>query len=106
MTGNIFILHKPLDTVSKVYFIHVYFCEAMDSMQYRPPNTKQDVSNATRFGSISDNLGRLAALSGCMARDYKTMERGCDDRAIKLRTTKYHMHKQTARNISQPLTGS
>ena len=24
------------------YFIHVYFCEASDSMQYRPPNANQE----------------------------------------------------------------
>ena len=34
----------------------------MDSMQYRPPNANQEVSNSNQFGSVSDSLGRLAAL--------------------------------------------
>ena len=46
-------------------FIHVYFCESMDSMQYRPPNTNQEVSY--HFNSVCDSLGRLAAVSECMA---------------------------------------
>ena len=49
------------------YFIHVYFCKVTNSMQYRPPNVYQEVSNTNYFGSVSDSLGRLAALSQCMA---------------------------------------
>ena len=50
-----------------VDFIHVYFCEATDSMQYRPPNAYQEVSNTNHFGPVSDSLGRLVAVSECMA---------------------------------------
>ena len=50
-----------------VDFIHVYFCEATDSMQYRPPNVNQEFSNTNHFGSFSDSLGRLSASSECMA---------------------------------------
>ena len=32
-----------------VDFIHVYFCKAMDSMQYRPPDAYQNVSNTNQF---------------------------------------------------------
>ena len=39
----------------------------MDSMQYRPLNANQEVSNPNHFGSISDILSRLAAASECMA---------------------------------------
>ena len=46
-------------SVKKLEFIHVYFCEATDSMQYHPPNSYQEVSNANHFGSVSDSLGRL-----------------------------------------------
>ena len=49
-----------------VYFIHVYFCKAMDLMQYRPPNANQEVSNRNNFSPVSDSLGRLAAASECM----------------------------------------
>ena len=43
--------HKNVD------FIHVYFCEATDSMQYRPPNANQEVSNTSDGGgSVSDSL--------------------------------------------------
>ena len=49
-----------------VDFIHVYFCEAIDSMQYRPPNAYREVSNTNHFGSISYSLGRLSAASECM----------------------------------------
>ena len=35
-----------------VDFIHVYLCEATDSMQYRPPNANQAISNTNHFGSI------------------------------------------------------
>ena len=52
-----------------VDFIHVYLCEAMDSMQYRPPNAIQEVSIVNHFGSVSDSLGPLAAASECMASD-------------------------------------
>ena len=31
----------------------------MDSIQYRPPNADQEVSNTNHFGSVSDSLGRL-----------------------------------------------
>ena len=50
-----------------VVFIHVYFCEATDSMQYRPPNVNQEFPNTNHFGSISESLGRLSASSECMA---------------------------------------
>ena len=38
--------NEQLATRSKtnVHYIHVYFCEATDSMQYRPPNAYQEVS--------------------------------------------------------------
>ena len=39
----------------------------MDSMQSRPPNANQEVSNTIHPGSVSDSLGRLAAASECMA---------------------------------------
>ena len=32
-----------------VDFIHVYFCEAKDSMHYRPPNAYQEDSNTNHF---------------------------------------------------------
>ena len=32
-------------TITNVDFIHVYVCEAKDSMQFRPPNTYQEVSD-------------------------------------------------------------
>ena len=32
-----------------VAFIHLYFYEATDSMQYRPPNAYEDVSNTNQF---------------------------------------------------------
>ena len=48
-------------------FIHVYICEVMDSMQYRPPNENQEVSNTKHFGFVSDSLGRLTAESECMS---------------------------------------
>ena len=58
------LLASPLlDAVENVDLIHVYVCEATDSMQYRPPNAIQEVSNTHHFGSVSDSLGRLAALS-------------------------------------------
>ena len=41
----------------------------MDSMQYRPPNDYQEVSNTNHFGSVSDSLGQLAAASQCTASD-------------------------------------
>ena len=41
--------------------IHVYFCEAMDSMQYRPTKANQEVTNPNHYGSVSDSLGRLAS---------------------------------------------
>ena len=43
------------------YFIHVYFFEMTDSMQYRTHIRK------FRTQSVSDSLGRLAATSPCMA---------------------------------------
>ena len=49
------------------YFIHVYYCEVADSMQYHPPNANQEVSNTRHFGCVSDSLGRLMAMSQCMA---------------------------------------
>ena len=55
------------DTVKSVDFIHIYFCEATDSMQYCLPNTNQEVSNTNDFGSVSDSLGRLVAASPCTA---------------------------------------
>ena len=39
----------------------------MDSMQYRPPNANQEVSNTNHSGSVSDRLGRLAASSQYMS---------------------------------------
>ena len=42
-------------------------CEATDSMQYRPPNEYQVVSNTNHYGYVSDSLGRLAGASECMA---------------------------------------
>ena len=51
---------------TNVDFIHVYFCEATDSMKYRPPNVNQEFSNKNQFDSISDSLGRLSASSECM----------------------------------------
>ena len=54
-----------------VYFIPVYFFEAMDSMQYHPLNANQDVSNTKHFGSVSDSLGRLAVACPCMASSCK-----------------------------------
>ena len=60
-------LHVELIRYRKiVYFICVYFCEAMDVMQYRPPKANYDVSNTNHFGSVSDSLGRLAAATECM----------------------------------------
>ena len=57
-----------------VDFIHVYFCEATDPVQYRPPNAYQEVSNTNHFGSVSDSLGwtlgRIAAASQCVASQY------------------------------------
>ena len=50
-----------------VDFIHVYFCEVMDSMQYRPPNVNHEFSNTKHFGSVSDSLDRFSAASECMA---------------------------------------
>ena len=50
-----------------VDFIHVYFCEATDSMQYRPTNVNQEFANTNHFGSISDSFGRLSASSEYMA---------------------------------------
>ena len=47
--------------IKNVEFIHVYFCEATDSVQYRQPNTYQEVLNTNHFGSVSDSLGRLAS---------------------------------------------
>ena len=51
-------------------FIHVYFCEAMDSMQYRPPNAYREVSNINHFWPVYDSLGRLVATSECIASRY------------------------------------
>ena len=51
-------------------FIHVYFYEATDSMQCHTPNGYQVVSNTNHFGSVSDSLGRLSAMSLCMASSY------------------------------------
>ena len=39
----------------------------MDSMQYRRPNSYQEVSNTNHFGYVSDSLGRFAAASQCIA---------------------------------------
>ena len=43
---------------TNVYFIHVYFWEATDSMQYRQPNAYHKVSNTNHSGSVSDSLGQ------------------------------------------------
>ena len=49
-------------------FIHVYFCEAADSMQYRPPeHLYQEFLNTKHFGSVSNSLGQLAAPIQCIA---------------------------------------
>ena len=53
--------HKNVD------LIHVYFCEATDSMQYRPPNVNREFSKTNHFGSVSDSLGRFSAASEYMA---------------------------------------
>ena len=37
-----------------VDFIHVYVCEAMDTMQYPSSNARHEVSNKNRLGSVSD----------------------------------------------------
>ena len=50
---------KLLRCRKKVDVIHIYFCEATDSMQYRPPNANQDVSKTNHFGSVSDSLRRM-----------------------------------------------
>ena len=55
------------NAVKNVYFIQVYFCEATNSMQYPPANTNQALSNTNHFGSVSDCLGQLAAVSQCIA---------------------------------------
>ena len=47
-------------------FVHVCFCEAADSIQYRPPNANQEVSNTNHFGPVYNRLGRLATASKCM----------------------------------------
>ena len=47
---------------------HVNFCEATDSMKYRSPNANQEMSNPNYLSSVSDSLGRLAAVSQFMAR--------------------------------------
>ena len=44
-----------------VDFVHVYFCEATDSMQYRPRNLNHVFSNTNHCGSIFDSLSRLSA---------------------------------------------
>ena len=38
-----------------VDFIYVYFCETRNSMQYRPPNANQEVSNTNYFGTVSES---------------------------------------------------
>ena len=55
------------DAVANIYFIHVFFGKARNSMQYRPPNPNQEVSNTNQFGSVSDSLGQLSAMSDYMA---------------------------------------
>ena len=49
------------------YFIHVYFCEAVDLMQNHKPNANQEVSKTNQFSSVLDGLDRLTAASECMA---------------------------------------
>ena len=49
------------NAIQNLDFIHVYFCEATDSMQYRSPNANRAFSNTNHFGSVDDSLGRLAA---------------------------------------------
>ena len=51
--------HKNVD------FIHIYFCEATDSMIYRPTNASHEVSNTNHVASVSNSLGRLTAASQC-----------------------------------------
>ena len=62
-------LQLECDTV-KIYFIHVYICEATGPMQYRPPNAYQVVTNINHFVLVSDSLGRLAA-----ARQYRASDK-------------------------------
>ena len=57
------------DTVKGVDFIHVYFCEAANSMQYRQPNSYQEVSNPNNFDSVSE-------LAKCSQHIEQTI--GCD----------------------------
>ena len=49
------------DTISNVDFIHVF---TFAKRRIRPP---EEVSNTSHLGSVSDGLGRLAAVSECMA---------------------------------------
>ena len=49
-------------------------------MQYRSPNIYQEVSNITHFGSVSESLGRPAAVSECMASNEKQSQRQTNHR--------------------------
>ena len=45
------------------------------SMQYRPPNAKQEASNTNHFGSVSDSLCRLVAAIEFIATQFKSIAR-------------------------------
>ena len=51
---------------NKCWLYSRYFCEATDSMQYRPPNVNE-FPEKKHVGSVSDSLGRHSAASECMA---------------------------------------
>ena len=55
------------ESVKNVDFIHVYFCDATDSMQYRPPKPNEELSSTNHFGSVSYGIGRIAAACECKA---------------------------------------
>ena len=46
-------------------FIHVYFREAMDSMQYRPPNAHLESGSQTAYIVSVDNECRHLLVVGC-----------------------------------------
>ena len=52
---------KVYDAAKSVDFIHDYFCEATDPMQYRPPNANLDSGCQT----VSIVTGDNGCMSGC-----------------------------------------
>ena len=68
-TNTIFI------TVKKLNLFKFSRCEATDSMKCQTPNANRDVLN--HFGSISDSLGRLAAVSQGIASCMKIVRSIC-----------------------------